>query len=267
MDGMLFHWSFDPVLVHLGPLTIRWYGLLFVGAFFCGQFIMARIFREEGLPVAELDQLMFNVLIGTIVGARLTHCFAYDPAYYLAHPLEIIEVWKGGLASHGGAIGMLLVLGWYARHAQPRLSFLWLLDRVAIPATLGGVFIRVANFLNSEIIGIPTAGNWGVVFDAIDELPRHPVQLYEALAYLVIFAILGAIYWRKRRQTPQGLLVGVYMIMVFGARFFIEFFKTAQASYDEGLALSVGQYLSLPFILMGVVLVIRTVRRPDRLPR
>ncbi|WP_018608598.1 prolipoprotein diacylglyceryl transferase [Uliginosibacterium gangwonense] len=256
---MLFHWSFDPVLVHLGPLAIRWYGLLFVGAFFFGQFIMARIFREEGLPVAELDTLLFNVLIGTIVGARLTHCFAYDPAYYLAHPLEIIEVWKGGLASHGGAVGMLLVLWWYARHAQPRLSFLWLLDRVAIPATLGGVFIRVANFLNSEIIGVPTAGNWGVVFDAVDALPRHPVQLYEALAYLIIFAILGATYWRKRRQTPQGMLVGWYMVMVFGARFFLEFFKTAQASYDEGLAISVGQYLSLPFMLAGVVLVVRAI--------
>lgn len=260
VNGGIVHWSFDPVLVHLGPIAIHWYGLLFISAFYLGLMILSRIYREEQLPTLELDNLLIRVLFGTIIGARLVHCFAYEPAYYLRHLAEVPQIWQGGLASHGGAIGLVLVLWWHTRRAPSPQTFLWLLDRVAIPASIGGAFIRVANFLNSEIVGLPTNGQWGVVFEAVDALPRHPVQLYEAVAYLIIFVLLWQVYWRYRRATPAGLLTGLYLVLVFCARFGLEFFKTAQASYESALPLSVGQLLSLPFIVMGAVLIRRALK-------
>jgi phosphatidylglycerol:prolipoprotein diacylglycerol transferase len=153
---------------------------------------------------------------------------------------------------------MLLSLWLGARILKPRMPFLWLIDRVSIPAALGAVFVRVANFLNSEIVGIPTSGGWGVVFETVDKLPRHPVQLYEAVAYLTIFLILVVIYWRLGRRTPRGLLFGVFLVLVFSARFALEFYKVSQAAYQSGQLLSVGQYLSLPFVVLGAVMVLRS---------
>jgi phosphatidylglycerol:prolipoprotein diacylglycerol transferase len=258
----VFHWSFDPVLVSFGPASIRWYGLLFVGAFFLGRFLMKRMFAREGVTAIDADGLLLASLVGTIVGARLMHCLAYDPAYFLAHPIEILQIWKGGLASHGGAIGLLVVLWLYTRSAQPLESFLWLADRVSIPAAAGAALVRVANFLNSEIVGTPTGGNWGVVFEAVDQLPRHPVQLYEAGAYGVIYAVLWTLYRRLGGATPRGLLSGVFLILTFTSRFVLEFFKMPQAEYEAGFAISVGQYLSVPFVLLGLVLVIAAARAP-----
>lgn len=250
------HWNFDAVLFSLGPLTVRWYGLLFVGAFFVGQWMLARIFKREGIAPEAADKLLLWALFGTIAGARLVHCLFYDPGFYLAHPLEILKVWEGGLASHGGAIGMLLGLWWGRRAAGlTGHSFLWLLDRVALPAALGGAFVRVANFLNAEIVGRPTDGSWGVIFDAVDQLPRHPVQLYEAGAYVAIFALLVALY--RRRSIQPGFLVGCYMLLVFAARIAAEFFKTPQAVYEAGQLFTVGQWLSVPFVLLGAALILR----------
>lgn len=255
---MIIHWDFNPVLFSLGSLQARWYGLLFVGGFIVGQWMLGRMFAAEGVPKAKAENLLLVLLISAIVGARLVHCLFYDPHYYLAHPLDILKVWEGGLASHGGALGMILAL-WIA-HRRMELPFLWLLDRVAVTTALGAVFIRVANFLNSEIVGKPTSGSWGVVFDRVDPLPRHPVQLYEAGAYLIVFAILLTMYLRGRKRLAPGWLFGWFMVLVFAARFVLEFFKTPQAEYEAGQLISVGQYLSIPFVVLGIVMVWRARR-------
>ncbi len=259
---MLIHWSFDPVFFSVGPLTVHWYGLLFVGAFFVGQWLLGRIFAAEGVPREQAERLMIYTLLGAVIGARLVHCLFYEPEYYLSHPLAILRVWEGGLASHGGTLGMLVALWFAARSAQPQLPFLWLIDRVSIPAALGAVFVRTANFLNSEIIGIPTSGRWGVVFESVDALPRHPAQLYEAFAYALIFMALMAVYRRMGKRTPDGLLFGLLMVLVFSARIVVEFFKTPQAVYEAGQMFSVGQYLSLPFVALGIAMVFRSLRKP-----
>jgi prolipoprotein diacylglyceryl transferase len=186
---------------------------------------------------------------------RLVHCLFYDPKYFLAHPLEILEIWKGGYASHGGAIGLLLAVYWYCRRAG-RPTYLWLLDRLAIAAVITGAFIRIGNFFNSEIIGVPTDSVFGVVFLRVDALRRHPVQLYEAITYLAIFLVMLWLY-RTKRATANGVLTGTYLALVFSARFGLEFFKTPQAAYEAGNAITVGQYLSVPFVVVGVVLLLR----------
>ncbi len=251
-------WNIDPVIVNIGPLTLGWYGLFFAGGFFIGLNLMQWIYRREGRPTAELDRILWFVLIGTLIGMRLVHCLFYEPEYFLAHPLEILKIWQGGYASHGGALGLLLAVFLYCR-APGRPKYLWLLDRLAIPAVLAGAFIRIGNFFKSEIIGIPTDSLFGVIFERVDPLPRHPVQLYEAFAYLAIFVVLLQLY-RRTRVTADGTLTGLYLILVFAARFALEFFKTAQATYEDGYAISVGQFLSVPFVIVGVILVVRARR-------
>lgn len=258
--NQIWVWQFDPVAIALGPLAVHWYGLLFVGAFMIGQWMVRRIAIQEQQTRLDTDQLFMLVLGATIIGARLVHCLFYDPAYYLAHPLEILQIWRGGLASHGGAAGLLLVVWYYSRRHQ--LNFWWLTDRIALPSALGAAMVRVANFLNSEILGKPTAGDWGVVFTKVDQLPRHPVQLYEAASYLLVFGLLLILYRRYRAQTPLGLLTGLFLLLVFSARFALEFFKTPQAAYEAGQWLSVGQYLSLPVMAIGLWLVL-TARKPQ----
>ena len=255
-------WNIDPVIMTWGPLTLGWYGLLFASGFLVGVNIMQWIYRREGRDPKELDALLWFVLGGTIVGMRLVHCLFYDPAYFLAHPLEILEIWKGGYASHGGALGLLLAVYWYCR-ASGRPSYLWLLDRLAIAAVITGAFIRIGNFFKSEIIGVPTDSVFGVIFLQVDAVPRHPVQLYEAVAYIAIFVGMLWLY-RSKRATADGGLTGTYLVAVFGARFALEFFKTPQATYEAGNLISVGQYLSLPFVLAGLALLVRArYRQPE----
>lgn len=254
---MILHWHFDPIVLSLGPVSIRWYGLLFVGAFLSGQILLSRMFRAEGVDSDIAERLLLYALLGTVIGARLVHCLFYDPGYYLSHPLAILRIWEGGLASHGGALGLVLGLWIGSRRVDPPIDFVWLLDRVAVVAALGAVFVRVANFLNSEIVGVPTSGSWGVVFQSVDALPRHPVQLYEAGAYLASFAVLWWLYKRFARRPPAGLLLGGFLVLVFAARIGAEFFKVAQAAYEAGQTFTVGQYLSLPFVLVGLALVWR----------
>jgi phosphatidylglycerol:prolipoprotein diacylglycerol transferase len=257
-------WNIDPILLQLGPLTLSWYGLFFAGGFLVGYKIMQWIYGREGRRPEELDVLLWYVLIGTVVGMRLVHCLIYDPAYYLAHPLEIFQVWKGGYASHGGAAGVVTAVWFYCRPIG-RPAFLWLLDRLAIAAVIAGAFIRVGNFFNSEIVGLPTDSVFGVVFARLGPQPLHPVQLYEATAYFAIFGVMWAVY-RRSRAAPagrlhDGLLSGMYFTLVFGARFILEFLKQAQAKYEEAGELYVGQYMSLPFIALGLFLWIRAARR------
>lgn len=255
---MLIHWNFDPVALQIGQVSLRWYGLLFVGGFFVGQRILARMFRREGVPEQHADALLMYALIGAVLGARIVHCLFYEPEYYLSNPLAILRIWEGGLASHGGVIGV--VVGMWMASRRLQLPFAWLLDRMAIPSALVAVFIRVANFLNSEIVGNPTGGDWGVVFEAVDALPRHPAQLYEAFGYLLTFFVLRAVYQRTGIDTPRGLLLGWMLVLVFGVRILVEFVKTPQAAYEAGQMISVGQWLSVPFVLFGIVLLARARR-------
>lgn len=259
MTDYIIHWNFDPILISLGPLHVRWYGIIWALAFIFGQQFIDWVYRREGRPSGESDQLLLYTIGGTILGARLAHCLIYDPAFYLANPITILKIWEGGLASHGGAVGMLLALWLYARRfAVP--SYLWLLDRVAIPAALGGALIRFANFLGSQIVGRPTSGTWGVVFDAVDSLPRHPVQLYESAAYLFIFGSLLAAYLRNGARTPHGLLTGVFFVGVFLARIALEFLKMPQAAYEANFSFTVGQWLSVPFLFAGLSLIVYAAR-------
>jgi phosphatidylglycerol:prolipoprotein diacylglycerol transferase len=252
---MLIHWSVDPVLMRIGPLAISWYGLLFVGAFVVGQRVLGRIFAAQGVEAAHAERLFLYGLVGAVVGARLAHVLAYDPAFYLAHPLDILKTWEGGLASHGGVVGLLAGLAIGVRRIQPPLALLWVADCVAIPAAIGAAMIRLANFVNSEIIGIPTAGHWGVVFTSVDPLPRHPVQLYEAAVYLVIALLLWAVY-RRQGLAVRGRLSGGLLVSVFAARIGLEYFKVPQAAYESGFEFSVGQYLSVPFVVAGLALLL-----------
>ena len=251
-----FHWDIDPELFSLGPISIRWYGLMFASSFLFGFLLMRRIFHLEGRPVKNLDKLLVYVLIGTILGARLGHCFFYNPSYFLGNPIEILKVWKGGLASHGGGLGALIAIFLYSRN-KPQEPYLWLLDRIAIAGGIVGFFIRIGNLFNSEIIGTPTTLPWAFIFDKVDNIPRHPVQLYESVTYGLIFVVLLTIYEKQRHKVKQGFLTGLFLFLLFTARFFLEFVKARQASYSSNLPLSVGQLLSIPFLLAGIAMIIR----------
>lgn len=245
------HWNVDPTLIRIGPFAPRWYGLLFAAGFLIGFFIMRGVFRREDKPEKDLDALLFWLLGGTIVGARLGHVLFYAPEHYLLNPGEIIKVWEGGLASHGGLIGVLLAIWLYCR-SRPEQPFVWLLDRLAVPVALTGCFIRLGNLFNSEILGVETSVPWAFVFERVDAVPRHPAQLYESASYFLIFLALRAVYRRTEPNVPRGLLIGLFMLLIFGARFLIEFVKMEQAHFEVGMPLSMGQILSIPPILLGV---------------
>lgn len=252
------HWGLDPELFALGPLRPRYYGLCFLAAFYVGYYVARWMYDQEGRSLEDLDRLLLYMMGGAVIGARLGHCLFYDPGYYLLNPLEIFKVWRGGLASHGGVIGILTSLWMYSR-GRPDQPYLWLLDRMAVPTALGGFFIRLGNFFNSEILGEPASVPWAIVFERIDGLPRHPAQLYESAAYFAIFWILMTLYRRGRHRLADGGLTGAFFVLVFGARFCIEFVKVRQAAYASDLVLSVGQLLSIPVVIGGALLLIRAI--------
>ena len=186
-------WNADPEIFRIGNFAVRWYGLLFASAFFFGYLVFLKIYKKEGISVELLDKLTMYTAVGTIVGARLGHCLFYEPEYYLSNPFEILKIWRGGLASHGAAIGILIALYYYSKII--RRHYLWILDRIVIAVALAGFFIRMGNLMNSEIYGIETDLPWGFVFVAAGEiLPKHPTQLYEGFSYLAIFALLYVLY-------------------------------------------------------------------------
>ncbi|MCE5305175.1 prolipoprotein diacylglyceryl transferase [bacterium] len=259
-------WNASPIIFSIGGISIRWYGLLFALGFIVGYEIISWMYKKENKQQKDLENLTIVMILATVIGARLGHCFFYEPAYYLSHPLEILAVWKGGLASHGAAIGILLGL-WLYKLAKKDVNYLWLLDRVVVPVALAGSFIRIGNFFNSEILGIQASVPWAIIFERIDNIPRHPVQLYESIAYLIIFFILYFTYNKKKSQTPRGLLFGMFLALIFGARFFLEFFKEQQTYLEQSLSLNMGQILSIPFVLVGIYFWVTARRRKVQISR
>ena len=250
-DLLAINWNVDPVIFHIGSFAVRWYSLLWVAGFVLGWYIFKWYFRREGLPQSLLDPLLITMIVASVIGARLGHCLFYDRAYYLAHPLEILMIWKGGLASHGGAIAIILAMWWYAHKYGRKNGFdtLWILDRMCIVGCFVGALIRIGNLMNSEIYGNPTDLPWGFVFELRGEtVPKHPTQIYEALSYALLGFALMAMYRYRLAKLKRGTILGIFFIVLFGVRFLIEFIKEPQVESEVGLALNYGQQLSIPFI-------------------
>jgi len=256
------HWSVDPEIFSIGPLSVRYYGLMWALAFYLGYVVFNNFVKREGLKEGFLDSLTMYMVIGTVVGARLGHCLFYEPAYYLSNPLEILKIWQGGLASHGAAIGILVALYLFAR--KHKVPMIYVVDRVVITVALGGAFIRLGNLMNSEIYGVETSLPWGFIFVRNNELfPKHPTQLYEALSYFVIFFLLYFFYRKQDGKTKTGFIFGVFLILLFAARFLIEYVKEPQVDFEKTMALNMGQWLSVPFILAGVFFIVYSFLKPN----
>ena len=261
-------WNVDPVLFTAGPITVRWYGLMFAIGFLVGYELVSRMYKHEGAPEKWLPVLLIYVVIATIVGARLGHVFFYEWEYYSQHPLEILKIWEGGLASHGGTIAIILAVILYSIFVTKK-SPLWTFDKLVIAIALVGGLIRLGNLMNSEIYGCATDLPWGFMFirsrewhQLYEGQPVHPTQIYEALCYFGLFALLMWMYWKKNAEERPGLILGVFFIGIFLPRFIIEFIKNNQVAFEADMMLNMGQLLSIPFILLGVGLVIYAMLRP-----
>jgi len=283
-------WNVDPVLIHLGALQIRWYGLLWALGFFIGFYVMRRMYRKEKMTEDSVFDLLMYMLVSTIIGARLGHCLFYEPEYYLSNPLKMLAVWEGGLASHGGAIGILIGLWFYVRHynkskkkkdEKQRITYIWILDRVVVAVCLVGALIRVGNVMNHEIYGTPTSLPWGFVFlrgaeqfcGTVDNytacnawdapcppsqwLPCHPTGLYEAFFCLVAMGILLWMYYKRDLGIKQpGLMFGTFLVIIFGSRILIEFLKNVQVDFERDMVFDMGQWLSIPFVVVGIGMIV-----------
>ena len=258
MEMLVVHWHVDPAILHIGNFELRWYSLLFVSGFVLGWFIFSWFFEREKVDKKLLDPLLYTLLICTIVGARLGHCLFYQPDYYLGSWKgfwEIFMPWKGGLASHGGTIALFLGIWWFARHYGRKndFDFVWLLDHLAIAVAFAGAFIRFGNLFNSEIYGIETNLPWGFVFEIRGEtVPKHPTQLYEGFTYLLLGFALIALYKHRLDRMYRGEFIGIFLLVCFGSRFLIEFIKEPQVDFEKTMILNMGQWLSVPFILIGI---------------
>ena len=264
-------WSADPVIFDIGFFSLRWYALMFIIGFYIGSKLMEVYYKHDGVNPEKVYTLFLYCFIGTIIGARLGHCLFYDPGYYLANPIEMLKTWKGGLASHGGTLGVFLAVLVYAR--RDHRSALWVLDRLGIAVAPVAALIRVGNLFNHEIYGHVTSMPWGFRFienvgawsrgaEPVYTEPCHPTQIYEALCYLAVFAVNAYLYYKTDARNRRGLLLGVFFTGVFGSRFLIEYVKNVQVSFEEGMILDMGQILSIPFIVGGIWLIVRAMRRP-----
>lgn len=282
MNLLSIVWDWNPTFIMLGELDIRWYGLMWAIAILVAERILAYAYKREGLPPRTIESAFLWIVLGTFIGARVGHCLFYEPETYLAEPWRIItDIRDGGMASHGATIGIILGVWGFTR--RNHLPFIWGMDRIAIVAPLSGAVIRFGNLFNSEIVGYPTDVAWGFKFvrhdayrawvehngdvptEIIETIPtRHPAQLYEALCYLVIFAVIMYLYFRKDmgRRRP-GVLISIALMSIFTMRFFIEFLKERQVDFEEGMSLDMGQLLSIPFIVLGIVILVNALRRPE----
>lgn len=257
-------WGPSPEIFSLGPIHIRYYSILFVSGFIIGYYIFLWFFKREKLPTDILDILLYTLLGATLIGARLGHCLFYEPEYYLANPIKILKVWEGGLASHGGAVAILIAIWIFVRKYGEKYKFdyWWLFDRIGIATALAGAMIRLGNLMNSEIYGNPTDLPWGFIFTLRGEtIPKHPTQLYEALSYLALFFLLMWMYKKYLPVIKRGTLFGIFLTVLFATRFLIEFVKEPQVSFEQGMALNMGQLLSIPFILFGLGLLFYSIKR------
>ena len=259
-------WNADPVIFSLGPIALRWYGLAFAIGFIVGYNIVAKMFKHEGAPEKWLGVLLTYIVVATIIGSRLGHVFFYQWDYYSQHLDEIFKIWEGGLASHGGTIGniiAILLFSWFVTKKSPS----WTFDKLVVPVALVGGLIRLGNLMNSEIYGGVTDLPWGFVFVRDGQtLPMHPTQIYEALCYFALFGLLMWMYWKKNAQERPWLITGVFFIGIFLPRFLIEYVKNVQVGKEVEMiaeyGINMGQLLSIPFIIIGVVMVVYAMIKP-----
>lgn len=278
-------WNFEPVISKIAFIEIRWYGILLAIGFLLAYTIIGKTMKKEGFSQKRIDAFSLFIIIGTVIGLRLGHCLFYGPYFdvidpltkntitrgYLSHPLDILKVWEGGLASHGGALGILIAVFIFTKYYKE--SYLGMLDRVVMVVPLAGGMVRLGNLCNSEILGSPTDLPWGFVFKRTSELYNdvipantlalHPSQLYEAIFYFIMFASLYFVYKKYHSKWMNGTFLGIFLIILFLFRFFIEFIKLPQTLSDSYIkstfGLDVGQMLSIPFIIFGIFLVIREI--------
>jgi prolipoprotein diacylglyceryl transferase len=276
MPQTYIYWNVDPEIINVFGISIRYYGLLFVSGLILCIYILSRIYKRENIPSEHLEKLSIYGMIGILAGARLGHCLFYEPSYYLSHPLEMILPitfppdggikFSGyqGLASHGGVLGLLIAIYFYSR--KTKHSMIDTIDLIAVVAGLSFGFIRLGNFMNSEIIGIPTTKSWGVIFERVDNLPRHPAQLYEAISYFIIFSIMMFLYKKMRGKLKNGFFFGLATVLFFTARFIIEFVKENQVGFENGMTFNMGQLLSFPYIIVGIGFIIYGLMKTRKLP-
>lgn len=267
-------WNPDPIICHIGPVVLRWYSTCWIVGLALGFLLMQRLYKQQQIPDKKFEPLFFYIFFGVLIGARLGHCLFYEPGYFLSSWNHFVEMlipfrhmpdgsWKltgyEGLASHGGVIGMFIAIWIYCRRNKVSDWIVW--DNMGICSGLTACFIRMGNLMNSEIIGRVTDVPWAFVFERVDQYPRHPGQLYEALAYFVIFIIILAVYNHKGPKTVgSGLYFGLCLTLIFGFRFFIEYTKEFQEAFEAGLPIDMGQILSLPLIVIGVLAIWRSRR-------
>ncbi len=265
-------WDVSPILIDFGGFQLRYYSVAFALAFVSAYLILKRIFKKEDVPTSELDSLTTYVAIGALVGARIGHCIFYEWAYFSQHFFEIFLpvrftpefefIGFQGLASHGGAIGIIIAILLFKRKSKNK-SFFWTIDRVAIVTGFAGAFIRImGNLMNSEIFGHQTDLPWGFVFvRAGMEEASHPTQLYEGLCYIITSIVLLQLYKKEKFRNAKGFLLGVFLVMVFSARFFIEFLKINQVAFEESMLLNMGQILSIPAVICGLFLMFWSLKK------
>lgn len=264
-------WTVDPAIVNILGREIRWYGLMFAIGFWIGYKIVEKMFKQENIDLKWLDSLFIYVIAGTVLGARLGHCLFYAWDYYSANPIEIFKIWEGGLASHGGAIGIIIANWIYSKKVTHR-SMLFTFDRLVVPVALVGALIRLGNLFNHEIYGHATNLPWAFRFvtnlhswrqgaEPIFSDPSHPTQIYEALCYIAVFILLMNLYFKKQAWKKEGLIFGIFLNGIFLTRFFIEFIKNDQEAFESDMILNMGQLLSLPFIITGCYLIYKALTK------
>lgn len=254
-------WDIDPDIFLIPYLDhpVRWYGLSWALGFLFSQQVMYYIYKRDGRPREEVDVLTVYMIVAAIAGARLGHVLFYDIDQLFREPLSVFAIWEGGLASHGGAIGILIALYFFARKTKVR--YLWIVDRLVIVSALTGCLIRLGNLMNSEMIGLPTNVPWAFIFVSVDGVPRHPAQLYEAVYCFFLFVFLFWLYYKRGSALKDGLLTGLFLVILFSLRFVDELLKINQEAFEDGLLINMGQILSIPFVIIGIIILFLTQKR------
>ena len=266
---LYIHWDINPEIANVFGISFRYYSILFLSGLLLSYYKLSNVFKREHFQKDLLDSLLIYGIVGIMVGARLGHCLFYQPEYFLSHPLEMVLPFRfydgfeftgyQGLASHGGVFGIFIAIIIFAK--KKKLSFIKIIDMTAIVSGIGAGFIRLANLMNSEIIGKPTKFSWGFIFERVDHVPRHPAQLYEAICYFLIFILLNQLYMRNKGALGTGFFFGILITSIFSIRFFIEFIKENQVSFEDDLLVNMGQILSVPYVLLGLGFILYGLRK------